>query len=150
MFDVVAGQTGRAVELVDTQSDRDGGAAVALFERGFDQLAQQPHPVLQRSTIFVGAVVVARRQEMLCAAEIMSGVDIHQIEAGLQGSPDRRAVPPAKVGDIGLRHAARLDRMVGQDRQIRRAQRGLPGSQVGGRHPVVGEFNAGKGTAGVD
>ena len=84
-----------------------------------DQLAQQPHAVLERAAIFVGAVVVAGATRKCCRQrQVVAGIDIDDVEAGLLGAQRRGAVPAAEVADVGLSMAractgCRLDRAAG-------------------------------------
>ena len=117
-----------------------------------EDLAQQAGPVLDAAAVLVGAVVVAPGQEVVQAADGVSGVDVDDVVFGLQGPADRLAVPVPHVGDVGLGHLAGLHRVVvpRHHRQVLRAQRGLAADQVRAVEAVVRQFDAGQGAALVD
>ena len=73
-------------------------------------------------------------------AEGVPGVDVDDVVAGLQRAADRVAVPAPQVGDVGLGHRPRLDRVVVRSEATGRccgAERGLPAVQVRAVEPVV-------------
>ena len=85
----------------------DRGAAVDLLAGVLDDLAQQPRAVLQAAAIFVGAVVVARATGSAGASiRSCAGIDVDDVEAGLQRAPHGLAVPAPQVGDVVLVHRA--------------------------------------------
>ena len=61
----VVRESGIADQLVAAKAHRDRALVADCFFRIFDQLAQQAHPVLEASAIFISSVVLAALKELL-------------------------------------------------------------------------------------
>ena len=116
-----------------------GGTAVGDLAGVLEDLPQQPHPVAGAAAIGVGALIEARREEMLDAAEGVPGVDVDEVVASPHGPDHCVAVPAAQIGDVLQAHHPGLNRVVSiaGDRQVVRAQRGLSAGEVRRVHSVV-------------
>ena len=132
VLDVGAGDALIAEQLVDRDPACHRGFAVAHLAGVLEDLAQQADPVLDAAAVLVGAVVVAPRQEVVQAADGVTGVDVDDVVLGLQGAANRFAMPVPHVRDVSLGHFAGLDGVVvpRHDRQVLRPQRGFPADQV--------------------
>ena len=118
---------------VDGVAHGDRGLAGDGVARHVNQLADDPVPVLQRSAVLVGAVVGVGIQELGDEVTV-GGVDVDDVEAGLDRTPGGVGLPSPNVGDVGSVEPAALHRVVDVD--VRRrpaddAQRRQPGVQVG-------------------
>ena len=129
------------MQLVDDDAARDGGASFALLARVLEHLAQQAHAVRERAAVVVVAQVRPRREEVLERREVVRGVDVDEVVARGERTPNRSAMTAAQVGDVLVRHRARLDRRVLLHRQVRRPGGRDAAVEVRGRHPVVDELD---------
>ena len=66
-------------ELVHRDAACHSGFAVAYLAGVLEDLAQQAGPVLDAAAVFVAAVVVTPGQEVVQAADGVSGVDVHDV-----------------------------------------------------------------------
>ena len=97
-------------EAIRGVANRDCAAIADSTARLFEQLAQQPHAVLERTTILVGAIVQAARQKLGYQVTV-TRIDVDDVEAGLTGAQCRLAMPTAQLADIATVHALRLHRV---------------------------------------
>ena len=95
----------------DAEPGRHGGAIANRLARVLDQLAHDPHPVLQRPAVLIAAVVHAGVEE-LGEQVAVGGVDIDDVEARLDRPQRSVSVPAAQLTDILLIDLAGLARVV--------------------------------------
>ena len=106
----------RAAKLVHREATGNG-AAVAHRLLGVDQeLLEEPHAVLERAAVFVGAVIELPGEEVMQEAQPVAGIHIDQVVTRSPGAKRRRLVPAADVADVLLVHGARLEGFVGEAR----------------------------------
>ena len=67
--------------------------------------------VLEAAAVLVAPVVVPARQEMHRQREVVAGIDIDEVEAGLARVERALAMPAAYVADVVLVHRPRGDRI---------------------------------------
>ena len=148
---VLPGDAVLAQELVGGEPEPDRHAAAHGLQRVFEQLAQKPHPVLERAAVFVRPAVAASREEIHGQSDVVAAIDVDQIEARISGPQDAVAVPAAKLADIVVIHGTRLNRVMAVGgRRVRRPQRDLPAVEVGERRAVADEFGTGQRAMRVD
>jgi hypothetical protein len=109
------------------------------------QLAQEADPVGQRAAIFVGPVVVAAQQEVHGQGQLVGGVAVDDVVAGLFGPQGGVAVPAADFADIGFVQRPALAGGVVAQAAGAQAGRRYPGGEVGGVVAAVGQLDAGQG-----
>ena len=138
--------------LVERQAHRDGAGVAHLVARVRDQLLQQARAVLQRAAIFVGALIGARREEMLDDAEAMRAIEAEDVVARPLGAAVGQLVPVAQVADVLLVHGAGLHRIAGEgeDRQVRRRQRHFARVEIGAVGAAIGQLDSGQRTVGMN
>ena len=107
-----AGDAVFAQQLVDGEAHGDGAAVADGLLGVLDDLAQQPHAVLQAAAILVRALVAPLLQEMHGQREVVPGIAIDDVEADLPGAQRGGAMPAAIVADVRLVHGARLHRRI--------------------------------------
>ena len=146
VLDLSTGDAVIAEEFVDGDTAGDSCFPIRLLAGVFEYLAQESDPVGQAAAVFVGAVVVPPRQEVVQAAHGVSGVGVDDVVTDVDGAANRVAVPPAHIGDIGLGHRSRLHRVVipGHDGKVLRSKWDFATDQVRTVEPVVGEFDTGQ------
>ncbi len=86
-------------------------------------------------------MIVPPRKEVLDDAHVMAGIDVDDIETGLLGANGGVAIPAAHVGDIGLVHGARLNRVEPVANDMRRGKRDHPAETIGDVKPVVNQLD---------
>ncbi len=131
-------------QLVDDEPARDGRAALALLERVLEHLAEQARAVLERPAVLVVAQVVAAGEEVLERRQPVRRVDVDEVVARAKRPLHRLPVASAEVADVLTAHRPRLHRLVGGDRQVRRAERRDPSVEVPFGHAVVHELDPGE------
>ena len=109
-------------QLVDGEPHRHRAAVADGLFGVFDQLANEPHPVLQAASVLVATLVVAVRQELEGQIAV-PGIDVDDVEPSLAGTRRRLDVPPPELADVLLVHGPALNRVVALD--------GKPGGRDG-------------------
>ena len=133
-----------ADQLIGGETYSHGALIADCLLRVLDQLAQQPRAVLQASAIFVDAVVLAPLQELVRDRQVVRRVDIDNVEPRFLRAERGIAMPLAKVADVLFVHRAGLDRIIINDRAVRRGHRREPRSPVRDRSAVVHDLDGGK------
>ena len=132
----------------DAEPRRHGGTVADRLARVLDQLAHDPHPVLQRPAIFIAAVVHAG-VEKLGEQIAVGGVDVDDVEARLDRPQRSVAVPAAEVADILLIDLAGLagvvDPAVGLG-SVAQAVGGKPRREVHDHTATEPQLDPGQGT----
>ena len=98
-------------QLIDGQAQGNPHGVADSLPGVLEHLANETHPVLDRSTILVGPRVVAARQEVLQQAQVVSGIDIDNVETGLPGPQHGLTVPMPETGNVGTVHGPCLARI---------------------------------------
>ncbi len=109
---------GLALQLVDDEAAGDRRAPLALLTRLLEHLAEEASAVLERAAVLVGAVVPARREEVLQRRQAVGGIDVDDVVARLERTAHRLPVAAAQVADVVAAHPPRLDRLVHRQRQM--------------------------------
>ena len=130
-----------AHQLVDREAHHDAHGVADRLLGVLDDLAQEPRAVLHRASVLVAAVVVARREEVHEEREIVGCIHAHDVEARRLRVHRGAAVPAAVVGNVGLGHGARMDRVDLVDRPRARRHRHLAARQVACVVAHVGELD---------
>src|SRR5262249_1171241 len=133
----------RAHQFVDGESHGHGAAVPDGLLGVLDHLAQQTNAIVEAASIFVGALVVAPRDE-LERQKAVAGIDADDVEAGSARPPGGRHLPAPKLADVVPVHRARLDGVHEVQRQARRRQRRLPAVAVHGMMTAVPQLDPGK------
>lgn len=103
-----AGHSFAALEFVGREAHRDTAGVTDRLFRVLDGLAEQPHAILEASTLYVGSLVVAARKEVHRHREAMGDADVEDVEADLLRAQDRIAVPASIIADIREVHCTGL------------------------------------------
>ena len=126
-----------AHQLVDREAHRHRACVTHRLPGVLDHLAQQPHAVLERPPVLIGAAVGTPGDE-LEGPEAHARVDVDDVEAGALRPLRGVHLPGAQVADVVLVHRARVQR-------VRSASSDLKPGQPRGRErhlargPVAGE-----------
>ena len=141
-----------AQQFIDRYPARDTAGAAHCVLGLLDQFLQQPGAILQRTSVFVAAIVEAPRQEEHGAAEQLAGIDIDDVISRPLGPQRPVAMPAPEIADILLVHGTRLHWIVEdrEHRQVLRPHRNLAGIEIGCVHAVVGKLQARERVMGVD
>ena len=131
-------------QLVDREAHHDAHGVADRLLGVLDDLAQQPRAVLHRTPVLVAAMVVAWREEVHEEREIVGRIHTHDVEARLLRVQRGTAVPAAIVGDVGLRHRARMDGVDAVHRPRARRHRHLAARHVARVVAHVGELDRGE------
>ncbi len=93
-------RTAGAPFFLDAEAQGDGAAAGGLVHHRLAGLAQQVQAVVEAAAVFVRAPVDPRRQEVREHRDAVTGIDVDEIVAGLEGASDALPVPQADVAEV--------------------------------------------------
>ena len=120
--EALLGLDARAVERVGGDADRDRGVVADGLAHQLERLQPEARAVLERAAVGVGAVVVARREELRRQVRVRA-VDVDDVEAGL-ARPQRRGHPVGlRAPDVGELHRLRHDERLELARDLARRER---------------------------
>ena len=85
----------------------------------FQQFSRQTQSISQRTTVFVNTTVVTPAQEMHTQCQIVTCIDIYDVEANITCPQRRFPMPTPDICDITPSHRACLARLQRSHREIR-------------------------------
>ena len=107
-----------AEQLIDREADHlSTGIADGLLGI-LEDFPEQPQAVFQTAAVFVKAAVSASRQKMHRYREVMTGIDVDDIETGFSGPQRGVNMPAPDRLDVRLVHHPRLDRVIAVNRPV--------------------------------
>ena len=141
-------------QLVGGNAHRDRTGIAHGVLRILDHFLQQPHAVFDGSAVLIGALIGARREELM-GAKAHAGIDVDDIEAGPPGALGGIDLPTAQGLDVGLVHGPGLQRKLvlagtSQLRQARGRERHFPAVAVGHHAAAIEELDRRQGAVPVD
>ena len=105
-----------------------------------DDLAEEPHAILERSPILVGSMIPPPLQEVHRQAEVVPRVDVDEVEARRPSANGGLAVPATVLADVVFRHRPRLVWVAVLERLVRWRERDLTRVEIRRRRSVVSQF----------
>src|SRR4249919_2695203 len=131
-------------QLIGAKANRHRAAISDRVPGVLDQLSQKTCAVFEAPSIFVDAVVFPPLKELMGNRQIVRGVDVDDIEPGFSRANRGVTMPSAQVSDVLLVHGPSLNRVIVDDRTMRRRERSKSRTPVRDRPPVMHYLDRGK------